>query len=117
MGSYARERGVELLVAVGPLAKGIAAGYGSEAHWFATNEEATAFLQEALRPRRRGAGKGLPRDAHRRDCGRPHRGAGSVNPTNKEAPSRLGGRFFCAYVSTVIAVGLHAEILPQHRAV
>ena len=50
VGSYARERGVELLVAVGPLAKGIAAGYGSEAHWFATNEEATAFLQEALRP-------------------------------------------------------------------
>ena len=28
VGSYARERGVELLVAVGPLAKGIAAGYG-----------------------------------------------------------------------------------------
>lgn len=50
VGSYARERGVELLVAVGPLAKGIAAGYGSEAHWFATNEEAIAFLQEALRP-------------------------------------------------------------------
>ena len=50
VGSYARERGVELLVAVGPLAKGIAAGYGSEAHWFATNEEATAFLQEALHP-------------------------------------------------------------------
>ena len=50
VGSYARERGVELLVAVGPLAKGIAAGYGPEAHLFATNEEATAFLQETLRP-------------------------------------------------------------------
>ena len=94
VGSYARERGVELLVAVGPLAKGIAAGYGPEAHWFATNEEATAFLQEGPAPRRRGAGKGLPRDAHRRDCGRPHRGAGSVNPTKQRSAFPAGRALF-----------------------
>ena len=117
VGSYARERGVELLVAVGPLAKGIAAGYGPGGPLVCHQRGGHRLFTGGPAPRRRGAGKGLPRDAHRRDCGRPHRGAGSVNPTNKEAPSRLGGRFFCAYVSTVIAVGLHAEILPQHRAV
>lgn len=50
VGRYARDKGVELLVAVGPLSQGIAAGYGQEAHWFATNGEAAAFLKEALRP-------------------------------------------------------------------
>ena len=50
VGQYARERGVELLVAVGPLSREIAAGYGEGARWFATNQEAAAFLRDALRP-------------------------------------------------------------------
>ena len=50
VGQYAKERGVELLVAVGPLSREIAAGYGEGARWFATNEEAAAFLRDALRP-------------------------------------------------------------------
>lgn len=50
VGKYAREKGVELLVAIGPLSKETAAGYGQSAHWFATNEEAFAFLKEALQP-------------------------------------------------------------------
>lgn len=48
VGKYAREKGVELLVAVGELAKDIAAGYGDTARWFATNGEAYAFLKEEL---------------------------------------------------------------------
>ncbi len=50
VGAYAREKGVDLLVAVGPLAKDIAAGYGAGAEWFASNAEASAFLKEWLRP-------------------------------------------------------------------
>lgn len=50
VGQYAKERGVELLVAVGPLSGEIAAGYGEGARWFATNQEAAAFLRDALRP-------------------------------------------------------------------
>lgn len=50
VGKYAREKGVELLAAIGPLSKEIAAGYGQGAHWFATNQEAAAFLKEALQP-------------------------------------------------------------------
>lgn len=50
VGQYAKERGVELLVAVGPLSREIAAGYGEGARWFATNQEASAFLRDALRP-------------------------------------------------------------------
>lgn len=50
VGQYAKERGVELLVAVGPLSREIAAGYGEGARWFATNQEAAAFLLDALRP-------------------------------------------------------------------
>ena len=38
VGQYAKERGVELLVAVGPLSREIAAGYGEGARWFATNQ-------------------------------------------------------------------------------
>lgn len=48
VGRYARAKGVELLVAVGPLSKEIAAGYGEGALWFATNEEAIACLRERL---------------------------------------------------------------------
>ena len=50
VGQYAKERSVELLVAVGPLSREIAAGYGEGARWFATNQEAAAFLRDALRP-------------------------------------------------------------------
>ena len=50
VGKYAREKGVEFLAAIGPLSKEIAAGYGPGAHWFATNQEAAAFLKEALQP-------------------------------------------------------------------
>ena len=50
VGQYAKERGVELLVAVGPLSREIAAGYGEGSRWFATNQEAAAFLRDALRP-------------------------------------------------------------------
>lgn len=49
-GKYAREKGVELLVAVGELAKDTAAGYGEGAKWFPDKEEACAYLSEALRP-------------------------------------------------------------------
>lgn len=50
VGKYAREKGVELLVAVGELAKDIALGYGENAHWFATNGEAAEFLLSRLFP-------------------------------------------------------------------
>lgn len=48
VGQYAREKGVDLLVAVGPLAREIAAGYGDRALWFAENQEAAAYLRGAL---------------------------------------------------------------------
>ncbi len=50
VGRWAREKGVDELLAVGPLAKGIAAGYGERARWFATNGEAAACLKELLSP-------------------------------------------------------------------
>ncbi|MCH5352717.1 MAG: UDP-N-acetylmuramoyl-tripeptide--D-alanyl-D-alanine ligase [Acutalibacter sp.] len=50
VGTYAREKGVDLLVAVGELAKEIAAGYGQSALWFADNGEASTFLKETLQP-------------------------------------------------------------------
>ena len=39
VGSYAKEKGVELLVSVGPLAEKIKGGYGDGALWFETVEE------------------------------------------------------------------------------
>ncbi len=50
VGQYAREKGVSLLVAVGPLAKDIAEGYGNGAVWFPSNKEAAAFLKRELAP-------------------------------------------------------------------
>ena len=50
VGQYAKEKGVDLLIAVGPLSKDIAAGFGKEAKWFATNGEAIACLKEHLAP-------------------------------------------------------------------
>ena len=49
VGEYAREKGVDLLVGVGPLAKDIAAGYGEGALWFEDNAQAIACLKETLR--------------------------------------------------------------------
>lgn len=50
VGEYARSHGVELLVAVGPLSKEIAAGYGEGAVWFETNQQAIEYLKGTLRP-------------------------------------------------------------------
>lgn len=50
VGRYAREKGIHQLVAVGPLAKDIASGFGPAAHWFAENSEAARYLQETLAP-------------------------------------------------------------------
>ena len=49
VGRYAREKGVDRLLGIGPLSKDIVAGYGSEkAEWFASNQEAAARLRELL---------------------------------------------------------------------
>ncbi len=50
VGRYAKEKGVDLLLAIGPEAKETAAGYGESARWFAGNGEAAAFLLENLAP-------------------------------------------------------------------
>ena len=49
-GEYARKKGVDLLVAVGPLSQDTAGGYGSGAQWFGSNQEAIDFLKSQLRP-------------------------------------------------------------------
>lgn len=50
VGEYAQDKGIHELVAVGPLAKDIAEGFGYLARWFETKEEAIAYLQCALQP-------------------------------------------------------------------
>lgn len=50
VGQYAKAHGVELLVAVGELAKEIALGYGEGAYHFTSNAEAAEFLKETLSP-------------------------------------------------------------------
>lgn len=49
VGSCAKEKGVELLVAVGPLAEKIKVGYGSGALWFETVEELIDSLSGIVR--------------------------------------------------------------------
>lgn len=49
-GRYARQAGVDLLAAVGELARDLAEGYGDGAAWFATNEEAAAWLKAQAAP-------------------------------------------------------------------
>ena len=49
-GEYARKKGVDLLVAVGPLSKDTAEGFGPGAQWFASNEEVIAYLRSQLNP-------------------------------------------------------------------
>lgn len=48
VGRYAAEKGVEMLVAVGPLSRDIAEGYGDNAMWFGTNSEAADYLNTVL---------------------------------------------------------------------
>lgn len=50
VGRYAREKGIDLLVAIGPLSRETAEGYGEEAQWFPDNQKAIAFLRESLSP-------------------------------------------------------------------
>ncbi len=48
VGEYAREKGVDLLVGIGPLSKEIVAGDGEGGGWFETNQQAIAYLKETL---------------------------------------------------------------------
>lgn len=50
VGAYAREKGIDQLVALGPLARYAAEAFGPGASWFAEKEEAAAFLRAALSP-------------------------------------------------------------------
>lgn len=50
VGAYAAEKGVELLLCSGPLAKDIAAGAGERAHWFESREALIAQLPQWIRP-------------------------------------------------------------------
>ena len=45
----AREKGVDVLVGIGPLSKEIVAGYGEGGLWFETNQQAIGYLKETLR--------------------------------------------------------------------
>ena len=49
VGQYAREKGVDVLVGIGPLSKEIVAGYGEGGLWFETNQQAIGYLKETLR--------------------------------------------------------------------
>ena len=49
VGRYAREKGVNLVLGIGPLSKEIVAGYGEGGLWFETNAQAIACLKETLR--------------------------------------------------------------------
>lgn len=48
VGEYAREKGIDLLVAIGPLSREIAGGYGQSAQWFADNQQAIEYLKTVL---------------------------------------------------------------------
>lgn len=48
VGEYARKKNVEMLVAVGPLAKNIACGFGDEALWFETVEELLKNIENII---------------------------------------------------------------------
>ncbi len=48
IGEYAKEKGIDLLLCIGPLMREAAKGYGEGAKWFSTNEEAVSFLRLAL---------------------------------------------------------------------
>ena len=50
VGAYAREKGVTHLLAVGPLSKDIAQGFGPQAQWFRSNADASSALCELLAP-------------------------------------------------------------------
>lgn len=50
LGAHAREAGVELLVAVGPLSRHTGTGFGGAVHWVASAEEAAALVPTLLEP-------------------------------------------------------------------
>ena len=49
-GRYAKEKGIDLLLAVGELARDIALGYGPDSRLAGSNKEAIAFLERELAP-------------------------------------------------------------------
>lgn len=49
MGKYAKDLGIDALVAVGELSRETAKGFGDGGVWFATNEEAEAYLFDFLK--------------------------------------------------------------------
>lgn len=50
LGAHAREAGVELLVAVGPLSRHTGTGFGGAVHWVATAAEAAVLVPKLLEP-------------------------------------------------------------------
>lgn len=48
VGEYARQKGVDLVLGVGPLSQDIVAGYGDAGLWFPENQQAIAWLQAHL---------------------------------------------------------------------
>lgn len=50
IGAHAREAGVELLVAVGPLSRHTGSGFGGAVHWVATADDAAELVPTLLEP-------------------------------------------------------------------
>ncbi len=50
VGCYAREKGIDQLVAVGRLSQDMAGAFGQDARWYPTNAEAIAYLKATLSP-------------------------------------------------------------------
>ncbi len=50
LGAHAREAGVELLIAVGPLSRHTGSGFGGAVHWVATADEAARLVPTLLEP-------------------------------------------------------------------
>ena len=50
VGAYAKEVGIDMLVAVGPLSEATAEGYGKGAYYYATVERCIDRLKRYLRP-------------------------------------------------------------------
>lgn len=48
VGQYAKEKGIDLLIAAGPLAKSLAEGYGDDAVYFETAEEACRKIKDLI---------------------------------------------------------------------
>jgi UDP-N-acetylmuramoyl-tripeptide--D-alanyl-D-alanine ligase len=50
LGAHAREVGIELLIAVGPLSRHTGTGFGKAVHWVATADEAATLVPTLLEP-------------------------------------------------------------------